>query len=121
MLSMARIAARAPDSPTFVVPPANAPEASLVSGLPLAAPATLAALVAGLRRGGLAAASVAIPDAAQPSDLLDLADVAGQAAAKRALEVAAAGVNRPDILQRRGLYAPPPGASPNIWACLSAV
>jgi putative PIG3 family NAD(P)H quinone oxidoreductase len=29
------------------------------------------------------------------------------------IEVAAAGVNRPDILQRRGLYPPPPGA-PNI-------
>lgn len=28
------------------------------------------------------------------------------------IEVAAAGVNRPDILQRRGLYPPPPGASP---------
>jgi putative PIG3 family NAD(P)H quinone oxidoreductase len=28
------------------------------------------------------------------------------------IEVAAAGVNRPDILQRMGLYAPPPGASP---------
>ena len=27
------------------------------------------------------------------------------------IEVAAAGVNRPDILQRRGLYPPPPGAS----------
>jgi NADPH:quinone reductase len=27
------------------------------------------------------------------------------------IEVAAAGVNRPDILQRKGLYAPPPGAS----------
>ena len=26
------------------------------------------------------------------------------------IEVAAAGVNRPDILQRKGLYAPPPGA-----------
>jgi len=26
------------------------------------------------------------------------------------IEVAAAGVNRPDILQRRGLYPPPPGA-----------
>jgi putative PIG3 family NAD(P)H quinone oxidoreductase len=29
------------------------------------------------------------------------------------IKVAAAGVNRPDILQRRGLYPPPPGA-PNI-------
>ena len=28
------------------------------------------------------------------------------------IEVHAAGVNRPDILQRRGLYPPPPGASP---------
>ena len=28
------------------------------------------------------------------------------------IRVAAAGVNRPDILQRRGLYPPPPGASP---------
>src|ERR687895_447224 len=26
------------------------------------------------------------------------------------IEVAAAGVNRPDLLQRRGLYPPPPGA-----------
>lgn len=28
------------------------------------------------------------------------------------IRVEAAGVNRPDLLQRRGLYAPPPGASP---------
>ena len=27
------------------------------------------------------------------------------------IKVAAAGVNRPDVLQRRGMYAPPPGAS----------
>ncbi len=27
------------------------------------------------------------------------------------IRVAAAGVNRPDVLQRRGMYAPPPGAS----------
>src|SRR6476469_10626295 len=26
------------------------------------------------------------------------------------IKVAAAGINRPDILQRRGLYPPPPGA-----------
>ncbi|HST36631.1 MAG TPA: alcohol dehydrogenase catalytic domain-containing protein, partial [Allosphingosinicella sp.] len=26
------------------------------------------------------------------------------------IKVAAAGVNRPDVLQRRGLYPPPPGA-----------
>lgn len=28
------------------------------------------------------------------------------------IEVEAAGVNRPDVLQRKGLYPPPPGASP---------
>ena len=28
------------------------------------------------------------------------------------IRVAAAGVNRPDVLQRMGLYPPPPGASP---------
>src|SRR5262245_10664023 len=27
------------------------------------------------------------------------------------IRVAAAGVNRPDVLQRRGVYPPPPGAS----------
>src|SRR6185503_17780067 len=27
------------------------------------------------------------------------------------IAVAAAGVNRPDVMQRRGLYPPPPGAS----------
>src|SRR5690349_17983533 len=27
------------------------------------------------------------------------------------VKVAAAGVNRPDVMQRRGLYPPPPGAS----------
>jgi NADPH:quinone reductase len=30
------------------------------------------------------------------------------------IRVAAAGVNRPDLLQRQGAYAPPPGASPII-------
>lgn len=30
------------------------------------------------------------------------------------IRVAAAGVNRPDVLQRKGLYPPPPGASPII-------
>ncbi|PZQ14386.1 MAG: NAD(P)H-quinone oxidoreductase [Ancylobacter novellus] len=28
------------------------------------------------------------------------------------IEVAAAGVNRPDVMQRKGMYPPPPGASP---------
>ena len=27
------------------------------------------------------------------------------------IQVSAAGVNRPDVMQRQGMYAPPPGAS----------
>ena len=30
------------------------------------------------------------------------------------IEVAYAGVNRPDVLQRSGSYPPPPGASPHL-------
>ena len=36
--------------------------------------------------------------------------VPGPRAGEVLIEVAAAGVNRPDLLQRRGLYPPPPGA-----------
>jgi NADPH:quinone reductase len=37
--------------------------------------------------------------------------VPAAAAGEVLIEVAAAGVNRPDVLQRKGAYAPPPGAS----------
>ncbi|HKY95439.1 MAG TPA: alcohol dehydrogenase catalytic domain-containing protein, partial [Kiloniellales bacterium] len=37
--------------------------------------------------------------------------VPAPAAGEVLIEMAAAGINRPDILQRRGGYAPPPGAS----------
>src|SRR5258706_12080700 len=37
--------------------------------------------------------------------------VPSPAAGEVLIEVAAAGVNRPDVLQRKGGYAPPPGAS----------
>jgi putative PIG3 family NAD(P)H quinone oxidoreductase len=37
--------------------------------------------------------------------------VPAPAAGEVLIEVAAAGLNRPDLLQRRGLYPPPPGAS----------
>ena len=38
------------------------------------------------------------------------------AAGEVLIKVAAAGINRPDILQRTGGYAPPPGASPRTPA-----
>jgi len=52
------------------------------------------------------------PDAPGDAELLVPVErpVPQPAAGEVLIEVAAAGVNRPDILQRRGLYPPPPGA-----------
>ena len=48
-----------------------------------------------------------------PPDVLRLGErpmpVAG--AGELLIRVAASGINRPDVLQRKGHYAPPPGAS----------
>ena len=49
------------------------------------------------------------PDGAQEIALLER-PVPRAGAGEVLVKVAAAGVNRPDILQRRGLYPPPPGA-----------
>ncbi len=56
--------------------------------------------------------TIVIREAGGP-DALTLADVPTPAPgpAQVLIKVAAAGVNRPDILQRLGLYPPPPGAS----------
>jgi NADPH:quinone reductase len=47
------------------------------------------------------------PDVLVPVERLQPVPVAGEVL----IRVAAAGVNRPDVFQRRGRYAPPPGAS----------
>ena len=75
----------------LILPPANVAEASLVSAARLSAPRTLEDLVAALRNGGLPRAEA--PRAAAPAerDAPDFAEVVGQASAKRALEIAAAG------------------------------
>jgi len=49
------------------------------------------------------------PDGAEELAVVDR-QVPRPGAGEVLIEVAAAGVNRPDILQRRGLYPPPPGA-----------
>jgi putative PIG3 family NAD(P)H quinone oxidoreductase len=52
------------------------------------------------------------PESAGDADVLRLVErpVPRPGAGEVLIRVAAAGVNRPDILQRRGLYPPPPGA-----------
>jgi NADPH:quinone reductase len=54
------------------------------------------------------------PGAPQVLQLVEVAPVPEPAAGEVLVRVAAAGVNRPDLLQRRGLYPPPPGSNPHL-------
>ena len=56
--------------------------------------------------------TIAISEPGGPDVLTDIQrPVPAPAPGEVLIEVAAAGVNRPDVMQRRGLYPPPPGAS----------
>lgn len=76
----------------FIVAPDNAQEAAAAEGLTVYAPGTLAQTVAFLQ-GREHLEAVKPRPVPAPSSPLDLSDIKGQSAAKRALEIAAAGAH----------------------------
>ena len=91
-----------------VVAQGNAAEAALVSGVDIRAAQTLAEVIAWLRGDG-PAPSAAVPGVDVPAEAgPDLAEVAGQGAARRALEICNASRGRSGRSTR-----PPPGMTPS--------
>jgi len=87
------VAARAAGAKRVVVARANAAEAALVTGVDVRCARDLREVLEWLREGAALPLADCPASAASTGPVPDLRDVAGQAAAKRALEIAAAGAH----------------------------
>ncbi|GAA1144084.1 YifB family Mg chelatase-like AAA ATPase [Ornithinicoccus hortensis] len=106
------IAAAAAGAREFVVARDNAREAALVPGITVRPVATLGELIGlygALASGAEPGLRAVSPEAEAPTDLPDMRDVVGQAEARAALEVAAAG-------RHHMLLVGPPGAGKTMLA-----
>jgi magnesium chelatase family protein len=114
VLPMAR-ALRAAGVRQLVVPAENGGEAALIEGLEVVAAPTLQAAVSHLDGTARLALAVRCAETPPQPDGVDLSQVRGQAMAKRALEIAAAG-------RHNLLMVGPPGAGKTLLArCLASL